>query len=506
MNARIESPYFQGAGAIWLRGNLHTHTQRSDGAASPQDTILHYARLGYDFLMLSDHDVLADYRGLDAHGMTLLRGVEVCGGGPHLLDVGARRLVNAQSDLQRQIDQINRQSGFVVLCHPNWEDDYDHYPFSQLTALKDYRGIEIFNGTVIHMTGNHLATDKWDRLLAAGRRVWGYANDDAHGLSDRGLGWNVVRVKARTPGAILAALKNGSFYASSGAEISEIRVHGSHIHLEAPNADRIAVVAPGSCRVAVVDGSVLDYDVSNLAAPYFRVECYGRGGMMAWTQAMAIHNGTYAQRQRQLAKAVAGARSTLHAYRSTRAPAMTGLIDDPLWAKALPFNRFINNEDAAPAPLTSELRCVLAGKTLFLAVKCEEPQLEKMKLTIDRDGQGSLWTNDGIEFFLDVQGLGRNCYHMMVNANGFSHATVRGQGEVQNPKVAAKAGRWQEAPRHGWSVEFAVDLEQLGAKTSKGRRLGLHVCRGRPGSGGCYVWSWTGGSNHNVSQYGSLML
>lgn len=501
MNAKIESPYFQGPGAIWLRGNLHTHTQCSDGVASPQDTISRYAKLGYDFLMLSDHDVLADYRGLDACGMTLLRGEEVCGGGHHMLAVGARKLVNAQRDLQAQIDEIN-DNGFAVLCHPNWEDDYDHYPYSQLAALKNYKGIEIFNGVVVRLAGNHLATDKWDRLLAAGRRVWGYANDDAHSLGDTRLGWNVVRAKGRTPAAILAALKNGSFYASSGVEITDIRVQGSHLHIKSPDTDRFAIIAPGSCQVAVVDGGVLDYDVSSLEWPYFRVECYGRGGQMAWTQPMAIRNGAYAQRQRAIARGGSAAKSKLQAYRSARAPEMTGRIDDPLWAKARPFNRFISNGDAKAAPLATELRCILAGKALFLAVKCQEPELDKMKLTIDRDGHAGLWTNDGIEFFLDVAGQGKSCYHMMVSANGFSYAVGRGDGNVQYPKVWAKSGRWEQ----GWSVEFAVDLGQMGVRPAKGKRMGFHVCRNRAGAGGCYVWSWTGGSNHNVSRYGSLIL
>jgi hypothetical protein len=506
MNAKIESPYFQGPGAIWLRGNLHTHTQNSDGAATPQEVISHYASLGYDFLMLSDHDVLADYRGLDACGMTLIRGVEVCGGGRHMLAVGARKLVNPQSDLQRQIDEINRNSSFVVLCHPNWEDDYDHYPYSELSALKGYKGIEIFNGVVVRLAGNHLATDKWDRLLAAGRRVWGYANDDAHALGDTRLGWNVVRAKSRTPAAILAALKNGSFYASTGVEISEIRVEGSHLHIESPNTDRFAIVTPGSCQVAVVDGGVLDYDASELAAPYFRIECMGRGGAMAWTQPMAIRNGAYERRQRSLAKRGQMVKSTLSPYRAKHAPVMTGLIDDPLWAKAQPFNRFINNIDATKAPLATEFRCVLAGKTLFAAFKCDEPELEKMKLTIDRDGHGATWTNDCMEFLVDPQGQGKIYYQIVVNANGFSHTMVHGNCKSKNPKITAKAGRWQDGARRGWSMELAVDLDELGAKTSKGTRLGLHVCRTRAGAGGCYVWSWTDGSNHNVAQYGSLVL
>ncbi len=42
----------------WYKGNLHTHTHKSDGDASPEKVARWYGRHGYDFLTLSDHDRL----------------------------------------------------------------------------------------------------------------------------------------------------------------------------------------------------------------------------------------------------------------------------------------------------------------------------------------------------------------------------------------------------------------------------------------------------------------
>ena len=212
---RLDSPILKvGSGAKWLKGNLHVHTTRSDGKSEPQDVVRAYAKLGHDFLMLSDHDVFAELKGLDPCGMVLLPGNEICGGSSHLLDVGARRRVAPAYDRQVIINDVNRTSGFAVLCHPNWTENFNHYRYEQLLELADYAGIEIFNGVVWDMPGSHLSVDKWDRLLAAGKVVWGYANDDAHRLEQTGRGCNVVRVKSRTPRAILDALRKGCFYAS----------------------------------------------------------------------------------------------------------------------------------------------------------------------------------------------------------------------------------------------------------------------------------------------------
>lgn len=42
----------------WYRGNLHLHTLRSDGWAFPDEAILLYKKLGYDFVALTDHHVV----------------------------------------------------------------------------------------------------------------------------------------------------------------------------------------------------------------------------------------------------------------------------------------------------------------------------------------------------------------------------------------------------------------------------------------------------------------
>ncbi|MCS7071619.1 MAG: hypothetical protein NZM00_08945, partial [Anaerolinea sp.] len=41
-------------GRFW-RGNLHTHTTRSDGTRSPEFVCRYYRALGYDFLSVTDH-------------------------------------------------------------------------------------------------------------------------------------------------------------------------------------------------------------------------------------------------------------------------------------------------------------------------------------------------------------------------------------------------------------------------------------------------------------------
>jgi hypothetical protein len=280
---RIQSPYLAG-GFEWLRGNLHTHTVESDGASTPAQVIAEYERLGYDFLCISDHDVLVrpeDYQSLTK--MTLIPGEEITDEGNHILAIDIKTVVNPVEDRQVNINETDAQGGFTIIAHPNWERDFDHAPQQLMEKLQGYTGVEIYNGVVERLCGCALATDRWDMLLSIGRRLWGYANDDEHLLSDAGWGWNVVQAKDRSAAAIIDALRNGRFYASTGVTISEIGAAGDRIHVTAPNAQHIRFVGSFGQVLTRFNASQAEYEV-NGSERYVRIECYGEGVAMAWSQ------------------------------------------------------------------------------------------------------------------------------------------------------------------------------------------------------------------------------
>lgn len=283
MNTRIESLYSEGG--LWLRGNLHTHTTASDGPLSPQDTVRRYAALGYDFLVLSDHDGITPLDELDPCGMVLIRGNEITAGGVHMLHVAPQSLIAPNPDRQKVLDAIALDGGFAVMCHPNWEMHYNHCPQEKLEALKGYAGIEIFNGVTSWCEGNPLATDRWDRLLSIGRRVWGFANDDCHIPEDHGVGWSMVQAETRTPEAIVTALKNGRFYASTGVTIDHIAVEDRAITVRAPGASRISVYGDHGRRPGLINGPAITFPIpDDPSFSYVRFECFGQADGRAWTQ------------------------------------------------------------------------------------------------------------------------------------------------------------------------------------------------------------------------------
>ncbi|MFB6135807.1 MAG: CehA/McbA family metallohydrolase [Halobacteriaceae archaeon] len=285
----LTSPY-TGEGTEWLRGNLHTHTTVSDGDHPPGDVLAAYEERGYDFLAVSDHDVFVDpddYR--DETDLALVPAVEVTADGPHLLHLGADAAVDPDPDRQAVLDDVADRDGVAVLAHPNWQSGYDHYPQSLLEGLSGYHGVEIYNGVIERHPGAALATDRWDRLLAAGRTVWGFGNDDAHADRDFERAWTVVHADERSPGAVLDALRAGRFHVSTGVAVDSIAVDDGAVTVETRDADRLRLLSDLGRVQREVEGPSATFRVPEDLRyggdhSYVRVECLGRGGGAAWTQ------------------------------------------------------------------------------------------------------------------------------------------------------------------------------------------------------------------------------
>ena len=47
--------FLQDENAVWLKGNIHSHTVFSDGSWTPEQMKDQYKKHGYDFLAVTDH-------------------------------------------------------------------------------------------------------------------------------------------------------------------------------------------------------------------------------------------------------------------------------------------------------------------------------------------------------------------------------------------------------------------------------------------------------------------
>lgn len=230
----------------WLRGNLHTHSTRSDGGREPADVLRWHLDHGYDFVAITDHDrrtIEAAPKGLVAlAGAELSLGKGVAGSPYHLVAIGLPGdELPRSSDRPAVIRELAAMGAVAFLAHPYWS----MLTPEEVLQARGCLGLEVFNHACEVENLKGLATVHWDQALTAGWRAFGFATDDSHWkIDDHGGGWIWVRARRRDPEAILEAIREGRFYASSGPRIEDFRVEGCRVSVRTSPAARIYWIGP----------------------------------------------------------------------------------------------------------------------------------------------------------------------------------------------------------------------------------------------------------------------
>ncbi len=301
----MPTSFFNTTGKFY-RGNLHTHSTRSDGVLEPAEVCRRYQAEGYDFISLTDHFVgLFDYPITDtsdcrnAHFTTII-GAELHTGTMenghlwHLVAVGLpigftppdapnfRPVMGSES--AAHIAQRARDAGaFVSIAHPHWSGMTEPDALS-ITAA---HAVEIYNyGCVVdNDRGEGFLTLEY--LLNAGRRLKLTATDDAHfNTPDHFGGWVMVRAPENEPQALLTALKAGEYYCSTGPQIHDIRISPDSVDVDCSAAATIILQGQGTSMATLHGESMTTGRLSRerLAdSPWLRVTVVDRAGKRAWS-------------------------------------------------------------------------------------------------------------------------------------------------------------------------------------------------------------------------------
>ncbi len=195
-------------------GNLHNHSIYSDGHGSHDQIALAAIQAGLDFVVVTDHNVWVDgmdgYRFLGKKRVLLLTGEEIHDQvrdpqKNHLLVFETQEeLATYAADPQNLINEVKRAGGLCFIAHPvdpaaplfgegdlSWVD----------WEVSGYTGLEIWN--FMSEFKSHLSSlptafllayspkrsaqgpfpevlERWDQLLASGKRIVAIGGADAH--------------------------------------------------------------------------------------------------------------------------------------------------------------------------------------------------------------------------------------------------------------------------------------------------------------------------------------
>lgn len=296
---------FTAPGQFW-RGNLHTHSTRSDGVLEPAEVCRRYKAEGYDFIALTDHFIgIYDYPIVDTvpyreADFTTILGAELHSGPMqngelwHILAVGLPAdfkrpdaphfsVIEGQETGPQIAARAVAAGAFVTIAHPQWSG----------MTLADARSISAAHAVEIYNHGCATGCDRADGfgiadlLLSEGRKLSLIATDDAHfSEPDHFGGWVMVKATQNNPEALLKALKAGDFYSSQGPELRDVQVEGKMVIVECSAAAAVIAQGSGSGAKAVHGHSMTRCSVplDRLhGSPWLRVTVIDAAGKRAWS-------------------------------------------------------------------------------------------------------------------------------------------------------------------------------------------------------------------------------
>ena len=254
------------------RGDLHVHSNRSDGKEDPAIVAANYRKEGFDFFALTDHnrwetseEMLSAYADVPL-GIKLFHGeeVHVPDGWIHIVNFGSEYSVNtlykenaeavdAQMRAEAEkiqtpkgvnaleyvyrkwvTEEIRRAGGMAIVAHPYW---VTHQVYHMSDRMLDYvfetgayDAFELVGGQTAHE--NNVQSAFYQEQRAKGRQIPIVGSSDSHGTDPAyyfGLGKTVVFAENMELDSICDAVKTGYSVAVEqqyGGE--EARVYGTY--------------------------------------------------------------------------------------------------------------------------------------------------------------------------------------------------------------------------------------------------------------------------------------
>lgn len=292
----------------FFKGNIHTHSNLSDGVLPPEEVCRRYKEMGYDFLALTDHFVgafnypIVDTTPFRSAGFTTLIGAELHSGGMsngelwHILAVGlpfdfapshspAFVPVEGQETGAEVAQRAVDAGAFVAIAHPEWSGLSE----ADMVSIDAAHAVEIYNhGCEVECDrgrGHHAA----DLLATTGRRMGFVATDDAHfvhGNLDAFGGWTMVKAEENTPEALLAALKAGANYATTGPDFLDIEVEAKEVRIKSSAVSAVILQGVGVSTVSEIGEGLTDVTLKTgrlQSSPWLRVTLIDKDGHKAWS-------------------------------------------------------------------------------------------------------------------------------------------------------------------------------------------------------------------------------
>jgi len=180
-------------------------------------------------------------------------------------------------------------------------------------------------------------------------------------------------------------------------------------------------------------------------------------------------------------------------------PVIDGKLDDQCWKDIPKPEACVLNDGTGTPREKTDVYLTYDDKNLYVAFKCYDSQINALKATqTQRDD--SVWLDDSVEIFLDVDNGARTYYHFIVNPLATRYDAI-GTDWSWN-------GNWQTAVSTNtdhWMAEIEIPFSSLDIPLEADTTWGLNFCRGQQRIPEWSAWSPTFGSFHTSGKFGKVL-
>ena len=323
----------------YYKGNMHCHSNLSDGHFTPEELKRLYKEQGYSFLAITDHEFVVAHPELDDEDFIAITATEyaikqfpeqstlknfnmkVC----HLNFYAKKQdndySVNYNSrydhfsskelaatlnkpdydtprdygakGINKLIADANDHGFFVCYNHPRWSlENYGDY-----CDYEGLWGVEIYNNGCAVGGLYDYDINVFDDMLRDGKRVFASCGDDNHNKEEEtrelhsGGAFVMVNADRLSYESIIDGLLSGNFYSSMAPIIHSLYVEDGKVYVECSDARQITYSTRGRRTQAVnaINGCVnrAVFEIKD-TDEYFRIDVIDGHGFRANTQAYFI--------------------------------------------------------------------------------------------------------------------------------------------------------------------------------------------------------------------------
>jgi len=192
-----------------------------------------------------------------------------------------------------------------------------------------------------------------------------------------------------------------------------------------------------------------------------------------------------------------------------------GVLDEAAWERA-PWQTGFRSASAAaenageprPAAVQTRFKVLWDAAALFVAVECDEPQLEALKARYAAH-DSDVYQDDCVELFMDPAGEGRYYHHVVVNSKGAwydDYGADYGLVHVKRWECPLETATGVDAAAKAWRCEVRIPLAALQLTPDAGSTWLWNVTRERYAGGHLELTTWAPlkGNFHQPKRFGRL--